>query len=356
MGNYIDDNMKQQVVSNLAQQNRLGYILNYGIYGALNNDTIKKNIYTFFVAVRHKSYANASFTADDFKLPFYGNASYAGKTAQLSPFSYNNLSYQQIELGMIRTNIENKVQLGVGLSFLTGQQYMSVTAKNASLYTDTAGQYLTFNSNAQLYQSDTTTTHYINGFGASLDLFLGIPYKIWNKKGKLSISADDIGFIWWNNNSLVYKKDTSYTYSGFTINSLTDLQSAAFNAINEDSLQKRYFPETKKAFYAIIPSTLKISANTELTEKFSLEIGYNYIFNANYTSYFYIQANKNFNKGWIGSLQVGYGGYTSINGALEVTKQFKNCKLALMITHMQGIVIPNTFGGAGAYLGFTYLF
>jgi len=356
-GSYIDNNLKEQVATDLKSQNRFGYTLDYGIYGILYNDTTKKKkALDLFFAVKHKAYINSSFTADDFNIPFYGNASYAGKTAQLSPFSFSNLSYQQIELGLACANIGKNIELGCGLSFLAGQKYTSITATNASLYTDTYGEYITFNSDAQLQQNDTGSRQFINGYGASLDLYFRMHYKIAGKHGILSVSTSDLGFLWWNKNSLTYRKDTSYTYNGISINSISDLQNAAFNTLNEDSLRKKYFPEAKKSFYTPVPATLKIAANTDLTEKVSLEIGYWYIFNANDIGYGYIQCDKHFNHGWMGSLQLGYGDYAGVNGALKLAKKFKNCKAELTLNHLQGMALPNYYGGAGAYLGYIYFF
>jgi len=356
-GNYIDDNMKQQVVSNLQQDNTIGYSLNYGLYGVLYNDTVnKKHIFNFFVAIRHKSYINTSFTTDDFEVPFYGNASYAGRSAILSPFSVNSLSYQQIEFGLISTHIGRKTAFGAGLSFLAGQQYASINAGNATLYTDLYGQYLILTSNTQAMESDAAQGYGINGYGASLDVYLRTAYKLWGKNGTLSISASDIGFLWWNKNSQVYNKDTSYTYTGITINSISSLQNAAFNTINKDSLQQKYFPTAKKSFYTPIPTTVKLIANTALSEKFHLELGYWYIFNANDNGYIYAQGDKYFTKGWMASLQLGYGDYAGINFAIKVAKQFKKSKVELAINHLQGIVMPNNFGGAGVYVGYNYSF
>jgi hypothetical protein len=358
-GNYLDDNLKQQVSSRLMRMNRLGFSLSYGIYGVLYNDTIaKKKVYNFFFALRHKTYLNASFTPDDFNVPFFGNASYAGKTAQLSPFYLNSLSYQQLEIGIVRTNFGEGAQFGAGISFLAGQQYTALAVPSATFYTDTNGQYLTFSSNAQVFQSDTSSGYLtrLNGYGASLDLYFRAPYKIGKKPGTISVSVTDLGFIWWNKKSLTYQRDTSYTYSGIAINGLSDLQNASFNTFSADSLRNKYFPFQKEGFYSSIPTTLSINTNTALTEKFHLELGYWYIFNANDIGYSYVQADKYFSHGWMVALQAGYGGYGGINGSLSMIKQFKASKLVVNVAHLQGLILPAQFGGAGCYINYVQSF
>lgn len=360
-GSYLDSTLKNSVSSKLQKENRLGYELNYGLYAVVAHDTIRhKRVFNFFFALRHKDYFNASFTNDDFNLAFGGNASYAGKTAIISPLVTNSLIYQQAEIGLVCTNFGGGAQFGVGFSFLAGQQYMGFNASSASLYTDTYGQSLLLNSNAQFWQSDTSKGYLtrLNGTGASMDVYFSAPYLLGKrkKKGVISVSVTDIGFIWWNKNSLSYQKDTAYSYNGITINSISDLQNANFNSLSKDSLKNKYFLLKKGGFYAPIPTQLKINTNTALCQKFHLQLGYWYLFNANDIGYIYAQGDKYFSHNWILSLQAGYGDYNGINGALLLSKQFKCSKLSIAVNHLQGIAVPAQYGGAGAYAEYTYSF
>jgi hypothetical protein len=358
-GNYIDNGLKQQVVNNLQTHTRIGFAFDYGVFGVLYNDTIrKKRVFNFFFALRHKRYFNTSFTPDDFKIAFYGNAMYAGKTAQLAPLLFNNLAYQQIEIGIVNTNFGDGAQFGVGLSFLGGQQYASINAQGLDLYTDTNGQYLQLNANAQANLSDTGAkkTTSINGYGASLDLYFRAPYKIGKRHGTISLSVTDLGFIWWNKNSLTYQKDSSYTYNGVVINGLTDLQNPNFNTLSKDSIESKYLPYSKGGFYSYIPTTLNINTNTLFTDKFGLEMGFTYIFNANAVGYIYAQADKYFSHNWLVALQAGYGGYTTLNSMLMLGKKFNHSSLNLKVYHLEGLVAPTKFGGAGAFIGYTQSF
>lgn len=356
-GHYIDDNLKQQVVSNLQTSNRIGYSLNYGIIGVLYNDTVnKKHVLNFFVALRNKSYLNANFPPDVFKVAFYGNASYAGESAKLSPFNLNDISYQQLEIGSVCTNVGGKAKLGVGISFLAGQQLQAINMSTGYLYTDPYGQYIQLSSDTKYNASDSTPGHtYFNGYGASLDVYFSLPYKVASKNGVLSVSVTDLGFIRWNSRSLSYNKDTTYTYNGITINNINDLQNAAINNLSKDSLENKYFPLAAKSFYTGIPTTVSINANTNMG-KMNMELGAWYIFNANCLPYYYIQADKNFSHNWHTDLQVGYGGYTTYNVCIGIKKQVKNTEIELGINHLQGIVLFNEPCGAGVMLTLLYTF
>ncbi len=356
-GSYINDNLKQQVVSNLQTANRLGYSLNYGAIGVLYNDTIhKKHAFNFFVALRHKDYVSANFPPDVFNLAFYGNAPYAGQSAKLSPFNLSNISYQQLEIGSLCTNVGGKAKLGIGLSFLSGQQLQNINMSNGYLYTDPYGQYIQLNSATKYNSTDSTPGHtYFNGYGASIDIYFSMPYKIASKSGNLSAGVTDLGFIKWNSNSLTYNKDTTYIYNGFTINGLNDLQNAAINNLSKDSLQNKYFPLQRKSFYTGIPTTVSINANTDLG-KMNLELGAWYIFNTYSLPYYYVQGDKGFSHGWFTDLQLGYGGYATYNASIGVMKQIKNTEIKLGIYHLQGIIASNTLGGAGASIAILHSF
>jgi hypothetical protein len=348
-GSYLNDNLKNEVSSNLKNANRLGYSLNYGIFGVLYNDTIKKKrAFNFFIALRHKDYLNINFPADVFNVAFYGNASYAGQNAKLSPFTLSSISYQQLEIGSVCTNFGGKAQFGMGISFLAGQQLQQINVTTGSLYTDSLGQYLQLHSDAKYNASDSTPGHsYLNGYGASLDFYFNAPYKLGKKNGVITISITDLGFINWNSRSLSYNKDTTYTYNGITISGLNDLQNATINNLSKDSLQNKYLPLTRKSFYTNIPTTLTMNTNTDLG-KMHLELGFWYIFNGNSMGYFYAQGDKDFSHGWFANLQLGYGGYATYNASVGVAKQLKNTKIKLGINHLQGMILPDKFGGAGA--------
>lgn len=354
LGNYIGNGLKKEVTNNFSEFNRIGATLNYGIYGVWHSDTVKQRVLNFFFAIRHKAYANAVFSEDAFNLAFYGNAMYAGKTAKLTPLNFNFLTYNQAEIGIVCTNFGGKAEFGVGLSFLAGQQLMGISARSATLYTDPTGQYLQFNSNAEMYMSDTSANHaLINSYGASMDLYFKAPYKISGHSGTITGSVTDLGFMFWNNKSIYYHKDTSYYYDGVTINSISDLQNVGFNTISKDSLQNKYLPLERKSFFYPVPSTLSINTNTDFG-KYHLEIGYNYIFNAADIAYVYVQGDKYLPSGWISALQLGYGGYETINAALVFSKQTPNSTFRLAIDHLQGLILPNIFGGAGVYVEYAH--
>ncbi len=351
------DNYKDQVSAKLKNANRLGYSLNYGIFGVLYNDTIKgKRAFNFFVALRHKAYLNINFPADVFKIAFYGNAPYAGQNAKLSPFNLNNISYQQLEVGSICTNFGGKAKFGMGISFLSGQQLQSINLSSGSLYTDPTGQYIQLNSDLKYNSTDSTPGHtYFNGYGASMDFYFNAPYKLGKKNGVITMSITDLGFINWNKKSLSYNKDTSYTYSGITVDGLTALQNASFNNLSKDSLQNKYFPLAKKSFYTNIPTTLSINTNTDMGNM-HLEVGFWYIFNGNSLGYAYLQGDKNFSHGWFADLQLGYGGYSTYNASLGIAKQVKSTAIKIGINHLQGLVLPNKMGGAGVMIEFLHAF
>ena len=82
--------------------------------------------------------------------------------------------------------------------------------------------------------SDATNNNLIsfNGMGASADIFFETPYKSkLGKKSILTVSANNIGFIHWNNKSIQYSSDSSLRFIGYKIknNKLFSFLNSSYN-------------------------------------------------------------------------------------------------------------------------------
>jgi hypothetical protein len=88
----------------------------------------------------------------------------------------------------------------------------------------------------------------------------------------------------------------------------------------------------------------------------NLEVGAWYVFNTNSLPYYYVQGDKSFSHGWYIDLQLGYGGYATYNASIGVMKQIKNTEIKLGVYHLQGIIIPDKMGGAGALVEILHTF
>ena len=353
-GGYINNDLKDEVLNRVRNTNRVGADVNYGIYVAFMPDSLfhKKNISVFF-SVRDREHFDARFSKDFYSVGFYGNAQYAGKTANLSDFNLNLLHYQQIQIGLFSSKIDNGGRVGIAASFLKGQQYTSILAKKAELFTSEDGQYIDFNTSLQVAQSDTSHKGMgaFNGYGGSFDVYLEAPVKnrFWNSTIRVSVS--DIGTMHFNKQSMYLSQDSLFHYQGFTVKSIYDLQSSTFAKTSQDSITKTIAPFKKQSFSVTLPATLNLNFETEFSKHFHLTEGIRYVFNANYKLLSYVKGNFYINKKVMLSATVGYGGYGNFNYGLSVfAKLGKGFMIYAGSNNIEGFILPKKTTGQGAYI------
>lgn len=353
-GEYINADLKNNVLDRIRNSNRVGADVNYGIYGAFKLDSLFHNKNTsIFFTLRDRQHFDGRFSKDFYKVGFYGNAQFAGNTANMNDFNIKLIRYQQVQIGFFLTNLDSAARFGMGISFLKGEQYASVLAKKAELYTSKDGQYIDFNTSLEVMQSDTSRKGIgtFNGYGASADLYFEAPFKTRLGASKLCISIADVGLIRFNDQSLVLKQDSLFHYTGFSISNIYDLQDSTFKKASQDSIINAIAPFQKKSFSVTIPSTLNLSFQTQFSKRFRLTEGIRYVFNANYSLLMYLKAYIYINPKLMISSTFGYGGYGHFNYGLGMFAQLgKGFVVYAGSNNIEGYILPKVTTGQGAYV------
>lgn len=353
-GGYINVGLKDQVLSRTKNMNSIGADLNYGVYVGLKLDSLfhKENVSLFF-SLRDRAHFDARFSKDFYKVGFYGNAPYAGKTADFNDFNLTFLRYQQLQIGLFSSKYDSAARWGIALSILKGEQYASIFAQKAELYTSEDGQYIDFNTNMQVAQSDTAKKGIgaFNGIGACIDIYFEAPFKTRFGNSKLRVSVTDIGAIKFNNKSLYLNQDSVFHYTGFHVNSIYDLQDSTFANTSQDSIISAIAPFKKQSFSVTLPSTLNLSYETQFNEHFEMIEGIRYVFNGNYHLLGYIKGNFIINPKFALSATFGYGGYGKFNYGLGT---FVNLGKGFIIyagsNNLEGFIAPKKTAGQSAYI------
>ncbi|MEO6883944.1 MAG: DUF5723 family protein [Bacteroidia bacterium] len=347
---FLDNSMKDAVSNRLQSTNRFGGDVQEGAYYTFYS---KKKEEKFFVAFKNCLHFDTQFSPDLFNVAFYGNQQYQGKTANFDNFNLNLLQYQQVEFGIVKKiffseDTTNKaVFYGASIAILNGQQYTSITAKTAQLYTDINDQYINFNTSVMMNQSDTARKKFgsVNGIGAALNLFIYMPYITYKHKGSITIHVTNIGAIEWNKNASTYQQDSLFHYEGFQINNIYDLKNATFAAAQQDSVLKKLTTLKKQAYSTTLPATLDVSSTTNYG-KFQFTKGFNYIFNANYTMCYFIGGNYFFNPNFCLTTRISYGGYGFMSYGLGIVAKLKhNFTLTFASNDIEGFILPNSTTG-----------
>lgn len=351
-GRYIDSEIKKQSSHHLNKQNNLGINLNYNICAFYKGN----EKFDYLIGIKNQEIINSTYSQDLFNLIFYGNQSFKNKSANLGNCNFNFLKFQEIKFGAMMHKVDSIGKIGVSVSFIKGENLFYLnTNKLSSLYTSADGSEIIFNSNFNMALSDATNNNLIsfNGMGASADIFFETPYKSkLGKKSILTVSANNIGFIHWNNKSIQYSSDSSLHFIGYKINNLNDLKDSTINRLNKDSLLRNLSNERLEGFNMNIPTNLilinKIYFGKEL---FSLSTGFRYIFNANYKPYLFIEPEYKL-KNLTFTLHTGYGGYARFNIGASIILNTENWFIKFGSNSLQGFILPKSVFAQALYLTF----
>ena len=352
-GGHINEQLKNQVLARTKNANRAGAELNYGIFSSFRLDSLsRKNSFHLFFAVRDRMHMDASFSKDLYTLGFYGNALYAGKTADLNGFNLNLIRYQQFQIGLFSTKLDSNARWGISLSFLKGEQYYSILARRALLYTSPDAQFIDFNTEIEMAQSNPSKKglNAANGFGVGMDIYFEAPFKSSIGNSKLTVSVSDIGLIRYNDQSVYRKQDSMFHYTGFRIKSIFDLQDSIFLNTSQDSIRNKILPYTQRSVTVTLPSTLNLSIETTLNRYFHLTEGIRYIFNANYKLLAYVKGNFYFNKSFMTSATIGYGGYGGVSYGIGLGANLgSGFSIYAGSNNIEGYIAPSKTAGRAAY-------
>jgi hypothetical protein len=189
-----------------------------------------------------------------------------------------------------------------------------------------------------------------NGVGASADIFFETPYKSkFGKQSILIVNANNIGFIHWRNNSVQYSSDSSFRFSGYSVDNIFDLKDSTLNKINSDSILFSLTNARRENFNVNIPTNLVIINKIVWSNQFVTNFGFRHIFNANYKPYVFIE--PELTKGKITMcLHVGYGGYVRAGFGTSIAYQSSGWFFKIGSNHLQGLLLPKYTSGQGVFL------
>lgn len=350
-GGYIDKKTKDASNSTIKNMNVLGTNMNYDVSVFFG----RNSKYSYLIGFKDQRIFNSSYTKDFYQLVFYGNKPYLGETKNLSGSSINSLRFQELKLGFIWHKIDTTAKVGLSVSILKGQQLFYIKAnKGSSLYTNSDGTELIFNSNFNMALSDTNykkNPFAYTGIGASADIFFETPYISKIGKGSvLTVNANNIGFLHWFDNSVQYSSDSTFKFDGYHIDNLLDLKDSTLAAINRDTVIKNTTNAHKESFNVNIPTNLLIINKIRFTNKFVLGTGFRYLFSSNFKPYFFTDAEYQITSKITGALHIGYGGYSKLNVGLAFTYSSPSWFFKLGSNSLQGYISPKNTYGQGAFI------
>ncbi|MCG9911898.1 MAG: DUF5723 family protein [Flavobacteriales bacterium] len=273
-GRFIDNGMKDRSLKRMKDMNRIGLdaTVEFGFFHRPDSGFGKNWSYGIHVGQRYLF--GGSFSKDAYQLGLYGNAPFAGQTLDLGGLHATYLSYQYLNLGFVKEFHGEKwhKSIGFGATYANANQFFSISAPRASIFTEQDGQYLDVDAQYAIHANDASKNKYFypNGFGLAGSIEFSMTDR---KRHAFHAKASNFGFMRFNSFSSNRSLDTNFVFEGVQIDNLFKVNGAFFTDV-VDSLGNgllgsrgtgaRYMamPGTVEIgySYAAIPSKLFISA------------------------------------------------------------------------------------------------
>lgn len=355
-GKALSRKLREKTSKNLLNNNRVGADLDYGIFAKHLPDSTTG--IGWFVNVADRTFASAKYPKDLFDVAMFGNASFAGKTAELSNMEFNLLMYKQFGVGILKTvqKEKGKWNIGFGLSLLTGNRNLRFKITEGSLYTDPDGEYLDGEIHGELRSASMGRTQYIaaNGLGFSGSFSFGYEAE----KFGIRLNADDLGFISWKKDLKRTDLDSVFRFEGVDVN-LFSGDGDPFSSIDLDSVVDGFATVRQGTAYSTTtPGRIRLEGYYALnSDNWHIYAGIQYRIAAGYVPLGYIGTSAPLKKGFYIDGRFAYGGFGSWNLGLEVRKRFANVfEVRLGTNNLEGFVLPMVGTSQSAYISLAGFF
>lgn len=331
------DRKKREAASNRSRKNNpLGLDLDYGLFVKHLPDSAKG--LGWFVNMAARTHANGSYSQDMLDMALFGNAMFAGETAELGNLKANYMDYRQFGVGILKQVKRDAVtwNLGFGVSLLTGNRNFSLRVNDAQLYTDPAGELLEGEVHGSVASSALSGGTYIdaNGLGFSASLHA----EVRARKFGILLSADDLGMIRWNRELQQSALDTAFVFEGVEL----DLFSGTISPEGDSIINGLITEEDATPRTVATPGRIRLEGYYALNDRsWQLYAGLQYRFTPSYLPYAYIGTRSRIGAGFALDGRFAYGGFGSWHIGFQVEKRFGNRVLVRVGTaNLEGFILP----------------
>jgi hypothetical protein len=215
LGGNISTEMKASNLSQHNKFNRFGVNSNLEFeYRQMNCNIFRKEKIGFLIKGGDYAVGGLEYSDDLFNLAMNGNEGYSNKSASFSGTSGAWMKFQKIGFGIV----DKKMKSTFSINFYNAQSYFKTFIREGSYQgaTDTSS----FNFDLKGDFEFSSSKKAFNGIGVGLDFDIRLPVQ-WNPTQKVffQVLAKNIGIVSFEEITS-YRADSSYTFSGFSINDL----------------------------------------------------------------------------------------------------------------------------------------
>ncbi|MFN5460191.1 MAG: DUF5723 family protein [Bacteroidota bacterium] len=355
-GGYIDNEIKDNVSSEMQSINRFGGGVSFGLNYFSGNDSSK---YDWMIGIKNQEVINGSFSRDFFNTLFFGNKMYKGSTAYFNNTGLNYIGFQELKAGLIWKNVDKGGKIGFGLSLLKGQSLVRYREIDTNfLATSLDAEQLSYNASFSLAVSDTGNRDIsaFNGTGLSADLYFEAPYKSKIGPSRFIVTVNNLGFIRWNKKTMLYTIDSLLTFNGVNIDNLLVLNDSTLNIVSQDTLINNLTSLKREKVNVNLPMNLLFMHQTEFSKNYTLRFGIRNIFNGNSAPFFFIENKINIKNKFLLGISIAYGGYNKYSAGAYFEYNNKYFTTRIGSIALQGFLRPEKTLGQSLYLTFAKKF
>lgn len=331
-GEFLDNELKTNTSALLEEENnRIG--LDFRVDASYFSRDTLFDTWKAHYGITNRQFAAGGFSDDVFNFVFFGNGQAVDYNAYFNNLNVSFLSYQGFHFGMYRTDSSQLISFRAGL--LKGSQIFDLYTENGLIRTATDGSSIDLTLDGEISMSDTNRTSLAswNGTGATFDLRYE---KMLKKNAKLGFSINDLGFINFNKNSVNYRLDTSYNFTGILIDNVLSPNDSSLNLDSEiDSL----LPEaTSQSVLALTPAIIKIFYSKPIGKKSEIKLNFKQIIHIAYKPRVVGNYSYKIGQQFSPSFHIGYGGFTNEFYGLGINWDNKKFALSLQARAINGFI------------------
>jgi len=354
-GGFIDNGLKDQVSNRLSTSNSFGVEAESKV---LYFSEPVNGPWSVYAGLGYNVELGTQFTRDLFNVVFYGNATYANKTADLSGTQVKYMESQSLHFGLSRAlktdSLTSKKSIRFGFNVVKGQNWYDIKVDKGSLFTEQNGAFLDIVLKGNSYHSDNTRSDLaaFNGVG----LGLNFAYKVEKKNGiQYSVELSNLGLMQWGAHSVRSSVDTSFHFEGLAIKNIFTISDSTFNNISVAGASDNLKSETKSQTM-VLPFTIRGKCLYPLNAKNYLTAELNYKYWANYIPKLMLSYGYRLSTLWSVELSGGYGGYGQMHAGLAAKYSAAHVQLSAGASDFLGFVAPSSFSNQGAFVMASYVF
>ena len=189
-----------------------------------------------------------------------------------------------------------------------------------------------------------------NGVGFSVDLFTEFLLK---NGDKIYAGIDDLGFVYWNSNSLDIAADSSFHFEGVVIDNLFDLNDSLVSNLSQDSILNNLYTRNEKKSYTIgLPASINMNYTKVLNDKWKINVGVYHKILSNYLPFLSTNVYYSFNKKLMAKAHISYGGYGKLNTGLAFAKSVSTYfNIFIGTNNLEAFITPNSSYSNSGFLG-----